>query len=383
MPRSYTSYTPYNADRSSSPAVRSPARLASRADNRPARRSGSPASAYNASARNSASSGQRHNASARSRSASSPAHNSPHPLRTFLKFFCLGALVAVATFAILRIINRPSPTETSVPDTADDTKTTNDSDDNTDGDSKETPSFISLQPTVDSWLKTITGKAGVYIYDLDNDRLAASYEPDQTFLTASLYKLFVAYEGYREIEQGTKKASQKNYSGSHTRAECLDLMIRESDSPCGETMWAEIGHEKLDRIIKTDFKITHSNISGLASTPADIAAMLKIYYEHKDLSESTWETIQDSMLNQPVTTYDWRRGLPAGFTTAKVYNKVGWDHSTTDETWNLYHDAAIITFDKTSAAPARHYVAVIMTSKVPYQSLTALGSALEQTILDN
>lgn len=82
----------------------------------------------------------------------------------------------------------------------------------------------------------------------------------------------------------------------------------------------------------------------------------------------------DSFLNQPMTTYNWRQGLPSGFSErTKVYDKVGWDWN--GKSWNVYHDAAIVEFLNEN----RHFVVVVMTSGVPYSAIKNLGVQIEQT----
>lgn len=245
------------------------------------------------------------------------------------------------------------------------------------------PELIDLQPVVDDWLKTLKSdkaSVGVYFYDLDNQKEVASYHPDEGFYTASLYKLFVVYEGYRRLENGTEDPN-KIITGGYTYAECLDLAIRESNSPCAEVIHARIGTDKLYSVIVNYYGLKNSSATGLYSTPKEIAKMLEIYYNHKDLSEETWQTIQDSMLNQPPVNNglcrgacDWRQGFPSGFSKAKVYNKVGWQGNG-DGTWKIYNDAAIVTLD------GHTYIMSIMSNWVFPSEIAELGSAVETAIL--
>lgn len=61
----------------------------------------------------------------------------------------------------------------------------------------ELPAEIDFQTTVDNWANAVGGDKGVIIYDLDLDKVAGTYNADAKFQTASIYKLFVVYEGYR------------------------------------------------------------------------------------------------------------------------------------------------------------------------------------------
>ncbi len=233
---------------------------------------------------------------------------------------------------------------------------------------------IDFQPVVDEWVKSVSGNKSVLIYDLERDEVAASYNTTEDYNTASLYKLFVVYEGYRRLESGEWQTGDPAGSTGYTILECLDLAIRESYSPCAEILWANIGHEELDNIIKNDFSITNSDISHLISNAEDITKMMKLFYKHPDITNETFVAqIKDSMLNQPTTTYDWRQGLPSGFTRANVYNKVGWEYNPDEKYWNTYHDAAIVEFTNEN----RHFIVVVMTNKVPYQQIRQLGTMIE------
>ncbi len=239
---------------------------------------------------------------------------------------------------------------------------------------KVLPERIDFQPLVDEWAESVSGNRSVLIYDLERDEIVGSYNPDESYNTASLYKLFVVYEGYRRIQNGEWDASELAGSTGYDILSCLDLAVRSSYSPCAETLWADIGHNELDEIIETDFNISGSDISSLLSNPNDILEIMKIFYHHAEITDSDLiATMKDSFLNQPVTSYNWRQGLPSGFTRANVYNKVGWDYNPNGGYWNIYHDAAIVEFPEDE----RHFIIVVMTNRVPYQQITRFGQMIE------
>lgn len=236
---------------------------------------------------------------------------------------------------------------------------------------------VDFQPTVDKWVASTGGSKSVLIYDLERDELVGSYNTAESYNTASLYKLFVVYEGYRRVQNGEWDKSIVAGSTGYTIEKCLDLAIRESYSPCAETLWGMIGHDKLDQIIEEDFKITNSDISSLISNPEDIMKIMKLFYMHPDVTdENLIALMKDSFLNQPATEYNWRQGLPSGFTKANVYNKVGWDWN--GKSWNLYHDTAIVEYPE----DGRHFIVVVMTSQVPYQKIRDFGNMFEATYLE-
>lgn len=240
--------------------------------------------------------------------------------------------------------------------------------------------FIDFQPIVNEWAESTRGNKSVIIYDADNNDVAASYNPDMSYNTASLYKLFVVYEGYKRINNGDWTENQYLNSAKHTIIECLDLAIRESNSACAEALWSKIGRSELDRILRDDFAIESTNIEKLISTPEDIAKIMRLYYDHPNITDDNLvNLIKDSFLNQPITTYDWRQGLPSGFSRARVYNKVGWEYNPDKKYWNVYHDAAIIEFPDEK----RHFIVVVMTNYVPFEKIRDLGAAIENYYYKN
>lgn len=239
---------------------------------------------------------------------------------------------------------------------------------------------IDFQPIIDELVGQAGGRSSVLIYDLELDKVAGSYNLDEDYNTASLYKLFVVYEGYRRVNAGDWDPNTLVGSTGKSIAECLDLAIRESNSSCAEPLWAMIGHDALDEIIVSDFGIKNSDISGLVSNPTDIAEIMKLFYYHPDIDKDDLiSTMKDSFLVQPTTEYNWRQGLPSGFKVANVYNKVGWDYNPSGKYWNVYNDAAIVEFEEQD----RHFIVVVMTNKVPYQQITKLGTEIENTFLES
>ena len=308
---------------------------------------------------------------------SSSVKHSHKLFRLLLLIFCGSAIIATC----LLFISSGFKQRSDSPDSQTDTSTLAPDNDNpsaseeSDGTEKELPDAVDFSISVESFTNSINGKSSVIIYDLDRQEMAFEFNASEVYNTASLYKLFVVYEGYRRLERGDWNPEDNAGSTGHTIIQCLDLAIRESNSRCAETIWNMIGHKELDDIVKNDFKIDHSMISQLTSPPEDILAIMKLFYYHPDFSSPELVTrMLDSFLNQPKTEYDWRQGLPSGFSRAKVYNKVGWDYNSSGRYWNIYHDAAIIEFPEEN----RHFIVIVMTSQVPLQKIAELGSNIEK-----
>lgn len=248
--------------------------------------------------------------------------------------------------------------------------------------------FINLQPTVDKWLQGISSseKVGVMIYDLNNSRVAASYNADIKFNVASIYKLLFAYDGYRQLTLGTERADQfithTTEKGDLNLSQCLDLIIRESYNGCADVLAKDSRRiARVNNLIRELEMDSTSNI-GLESTASDITKLLRAYWRHTDITSSLWAQLSDSMLVQPPSlgegdkVYDWRQGLPAGFSSkVKVYNKVGWEWNGTR--WNIYGDAAILDFTDFE----HYYTMVVLSSNLSnYDKITRLGRMIEDVV---
>ena len=239
-----------------------------------------------------------------------------------------------------------------------------------------------LQGALNSWTRSVGGSKGVIFYDLDSGQVLASYNPDEKFATASIYKLFVVYEGYRRLQNGTWNGEDQAGSTGKTIAKCLDLAIRESNSTCAETLWAMMGRETLDAAVQNDFGLPNVTVGSLSATPREIMLMMKRFYEHPEITnEDLAATIKDSFLNQPPSyglcsgPCNWRQGLPSGFSDkVLVYNKVGWNFN--GSIWTIYDDAAILEFPEKD----RHIIAVVMTSGIHYNQIRNLASLIENVI---
>ncbi|MBQ6375510.1 hypothetical protein IJJ37_01070 [Candidatus Saccharibacteria bacterium] len=316
-----------------------------------------------------------------------------------LPVFIIVAFVAFVINAVIVSVNLSKEPgadtqESSVADSSADESSGNrgegdedDGEDDGEDDAPKTPVLlekIDLQPVVNEWVSSVGGAKGVIIYDLNRSEVVGEYNADEEFATASLYKLFAVYEGYRRVERGEWDPEEAVGWYGDSIAECLDSAIRSSDSSCAEPIWAMIGHDELDEIVAGDYGISGADVSHLAATPRAVMLMMKRFYEHPDFTdEAMVARMWDSFLNQPVVNgYDWRQGLPSGFSEAAlVYNKVGWQWSQEEDGsnghWVVYDDAAIVKFPEVN----RNLIVVVMTSNVRYQSIREFGAMIEAAIL--
>jgi hypothetical protein len=225
------------------------------------------------------------------------------------------------------------------------------------------PAFdaLELQSVLDSWVAEQSGSAGVVIRD--TDRVYAQHNPKKTFFAASIYKMYVAYEGYRLVDAGEAKLNEP-YQADRNRGQCLDLMIRESDSPCAEKMWAEIGRQNITEALMS-YGISGTDMLAITTTAEDAAVLTARIISGEGLSLASQESFLASMREQI-----YQDALGSGFSSAvTLFNKVGFNGLVE------YHDVGFIRL-----SDGREIIISVFTENVGTTQIAALAGAIEKAI---
>lgn len=198
----------------------------------------------------------------------------------------------------------------------------------------EQPAYTppNLQPTVDTWAQKYSAEYSIAVFDLQSNSMIAEKNSEEGIFAASLYKLYVAYFALIDFQNGTQNPSEIITAGQ-TKRECVDKMIRESDSPCGESMMADMGPASLAER-GAGIGLTATKFAGIETSAGDSVKALALIHQSKDLSKENQSFLLDAMLNQDAK---FKRGLQKGAPEAKWYTKVGWNLDIN------YHDVGIMT----------------------------------------
>lgn len=219
-----------------------------------------------------------------------------------------------------------------------------------------------LQTTLDAWISQSGGTAGVVVMDIEGSVLAANGQ-NRSFFAASIYKLFVAYEGYRLVDSGSRSLNEQ-FLNNQTLGDCLDLMVQESDSPCAEKLWAELGRAELTQTLKS-YGISDTDMVGLRTTSYDVAKILMRIASGEELSNESQQKLLVSMSEQV-----YRDALDKGFSdNVTVYNKIGFNEQVE------YHDTAIIEL-----SDGRKLIISVLTENIGTRKIAALGVAIEAAL---
>lgn len=191
---------------------------------------------------------------------------------------------------------------------------------------------IDLQPVVNSWLSNKSADYHISIYDFQAGKVIGQNQPETTLFAASLYKIYVAYLSLLDFQTGAQSPDDILIAGQ-TKKECVDKMIRSSDSPCGEAMMAEIGQSTLNRRV-ADMGMTGTFFNGIRTSAVDSSLILQHIQKKRDLNDENTAFLLDAMLTQDAK---FKRGLQTGAPEAIWNTKVGWNEDAN------YHDIGIMT----------------------------------------
>ena len=117
------------------------------------------------------------------------------------------------------------------------------------------PTDAGLSALLANYAKDHTGTYGISLVELDGKKRRADSDGDKKFVTASTYKLFVAYSVLKRIDGGTRSWD--------TDADCFNKMISQSDNACAESLQTSLGGGSISKGAGTITK-------AVSYTPLDV-----------------------------------------------------------------------------------------------------------------
>ncbi len=215
------------------------------------------------------------------------------------------------------------------------------------------PSDTGLTAVMTNFAKDHPGTYGATMVELDGKKRRASYNGDNQFVTASTYKLFVAYSLMKQIDSG-KRDWESN-------ADCFNKMISLSDNACAESFLKSLGLSTVTNDIQgIGLKnSTFMKSDGPFTTANDLSLELGMIATGQNFSSANQQRLIIAMKNNV-----YRKGIPAGV-NGTVADKVGFMDG-------LLHDAAIVY------GPSGTYVLAIMTNGSSWDNIAALAKQLDE-----
>lgn len=219
------------------------------------------------------------------------------------------------------------------------------------------------------------GRLSVVVYDLTSREYLLAHNKEYLYPTASLYKLYLAYMAYEDVDSGRLSLAQPFikhliYKYELNLGVCLNLMITVSDSPCGETLLAHYDYPVIQARLK-ELGLPHANAGAFRASAEDMTRLLELIYGD-NLSANSRDRLLGSMSNQ---AYDVIL-QPAFRDRARVYNKTGAWRDGSGEGY-YWIDVGIIELADRDQA----FAVSILHENVPTKDLLALAEELADAVL--
>lgn len=205
----------------------------------------------------------------------------------------------------------------------------------------------------------------VDVLGLTADTPSASYNPNVSFNSASIYKVLLTYPLLTKIPRSEWASVQLATGDNQTSlADCVDSMLRVSDNTCGDAVGAYVGWAYADaQLHEIGLANTHLNDpSGPTTTAADASLFMQGLYGGKWFDPGDRAYIMNIMQEQIL-----RSGIPAGCPSCIVADKTG-------DLGFVRHDTAIVQYG------SKAYGLSIFTSGASYGQIAQLTSQIQSYI---
>ncbi|HSX16046.1 MAG TPA: serine hydrolase [Candidatus Saccharimonadales bacterium] len=210
-----------------------------------------------------------------------------------------------------------------------------------------------LQQVISRWVASQPSGASVMVRELDGQARYAGSNAGISMVTASTYKLYIAYAVLHDIE-ANRFTMMTKLPGGQTVKDALKQMITVSDNDAGKALGTLVGWQHADQLA-AEVGANHTDLDNYSATgvvdedkrttASDLTDLLDQLQAGKLLSPLHTQLVLNLMKKQV-----WRERVPAGVPDGvAVADKPGWLPGT-------QNDAAIVY------GPKSTYALVIMTN---------------------
>jgi beta-lactamase class A len=179
-----------------------------------------------------------------------------------------------------------------------------------------------LQALIEQWERSHPARYGLMVRDLSGKGMNAEYNGDRDFITASTFKMFLAYAVLHKVEAGELSMDSQTDMGLSARA-CIEEMILHSTNACALSLFNLAGWDYVHNFIKGQFPST--SLKNSANSDNE---------KHTTVRDETSFFIKlnaGQLMNGDNTNYllglfkrqVYRSGIPKGVPGIVVANKVG------------------------------------------------------------
>ena len=224
--------------------------------------------------------------------------------------------------------------------------------------SKYTTTQTGLQAYVDDLVRSKNIR--ISIQQLDGGKWYAGGRQNESTVSGSTYKLYVALVLFDKIDKG--EIHWNDPMLDTTVAGCFERMTVASTNPCAEAWLAQWGRQYVnDFIYARGFSTGTIFTSNIAThtTASDLSKFMTGLNDGTLISGANRERLLDSLGRHP-----YRYGIPTGSKGA-VHDKVGF-------IWDYVNDTAIVNH------PRGNYIMTIMTKGYSYATIASITREVER-----
>lgn len=193
--------------------------------------------------------------------------------------------------------------------------------------SSYSPTNGGLYKLLEDWNKNNSGQFGIYVQELGGQGRSASYGGNDHYVTASTYKMFLAFAVLQQVDQGDMDLDDDSGLPGWTVKACIEEMIRQSTNPCAVALGDGLGWTNATNAVRaagfSQTELNNNNGGAIPghkwSTPYDEAQFFAKLSAGQLLSPAS-----TSLLTGYLDTQVWKWGLTAGSPGSTVVEKVGW-----------------------------------------------------------
>lgn len=230
----------------------------------------------------------------------------------------------------------------------------------------EDPSSATYTGDMDAYLTDLAsshpGRISISVQEIGGKSRSGSTAGGDSFVTASTYKVLVAYSIIREVEAGARSWDDM-VLGSRDLAQCFHDMIALSDNPCPEKLGPEIGWANIySDAAAMGASSTGGGEGGIRTNAGDLTRfMTNLASGSMAMSDSGHESLRNAL-----AANIHRQGVPAG-SAGQVLNKPGFINGNLHDTAIVYH-------------PSGTYVLTILSQGSSWESLSSITSSIESAL---
>ena len=217
---------------------------------------------------------------------------------------------------------------------------------------------------LEDWDNEKSGEWGVSVVDNSDSSIQASLHPEKLFVTASIYKMFVAAYVYNKIDSGEISGSSAT-ALSKTFDQCLTDMIVVSDNACPTYFFNHFGYSAIQSyVVENGYSATdldNSRGGDKYTSAQDVMALLLDLKNGALISSSSLQQLRSNMSRQI-----YRSGIPKGATGTSVEDKVGFLYGYT-------HDVGYVQ-------GSRPYTIVILSNGASFSAIAELSQRIHATM---